>query len=171
MKLPWLLMTIWIFVCKSSKRIKIYPNNQRFVSEDIKNIIISRKKAFKNKDTLNCKLLERDLNTKLREAKLAHRHQLERETLKDSMKKVTGLEVLWQEMNLVLLKSWMISVVVLNPMATKRGAFGQVCHANWRWIGHHNNGRGQEHFPTQQPQQSPGTRPQQPLYLSPLPGN
>ena len=65
-----------------TKLIKIYPNNKRFVSKDIKDIINSRKVAFKNKDAIKCKQLERDLKNKLREAKQVHRNLLE-ETLEE----------------------------------------------------------------------------------------
>ena len=68
------------------------------MSKDNKNIIILKKRVFKNKDALNCKHLERELKNKLREAKVAHRHKLE-ETFREkypkrlwnNMKKMTGL--------------------------------------------------------------------------------
>ncbi|KAL2103161.1 hypothetical protein ACEWY4_000029 [Coilia grayii] len=81
-----------------SKRIKIYPNNKRFVSKDIKEIINRKKAAFKSKDMIKCKQLEKVLKNKLREAKQVHRDQLENnfkeknpKRLWDNMKKITGM--------------------------------------------------------------------------------
>ena len=80
------------------KRIRIYPNNKRFVSKDIKDIINTRKVAFKNKDAIKCRQLDKVLKIKLREAKQVHRNQLEEnfkeknpKRLWDNMKKMTGM--------------------------------------------------------------------------------
>ena len=59
------------------------------MSKDIKGIINSRKVAFKNKDTITGKQLDRDLKNKLREAKQVHRNHLE-ETFKERNPKDYG---------------------------------------------------------------------------------
>ena len=72
MKLPWLPIDYISFCVQSvilSKIIKIYPNNEKLVSKDIKNMVILKKMAFKNKDknkdALNCKHLERELKNEM----------------------------------------------------------------------------------------------------------
>ncbi len=81
-----------------TKEIKIYPNNKTFITKDVKHIINLRKIAFKNKDIGKLKQIEKDLKSKLREAKRKHRLKLEEahrskssKQLWDTMKAMTGL--------------------------------------------------------------------------------
>ena len=52
-----------------TKEIQIYPNNKMHINMDIKHTMNLRKIAFKNRDTIELKRVERDLRGRLREAK------------------------------------------------------------------------------------------------------
>lgn len=81
-----------------TKDIKIYPNNKSYITKDIKKAINLRNQAFKQKDTGTLKQTEKELRTKVREAKSRHRQDLENafksnksRKVWDTMKSMTGM--------------------------------------------------------------------------------
>ena len=66
-------MTDYIKFCKDNvltkKNITMYPNNKPYISRDIKECIVKKQKAFKSRDFLTMKNIQKEINHKIGEAK------------------------------------------------------------------------------------------------------
>lgn len=71
-----------------TKNIKVYPNNKSYITKDIKEIINRWNVAFRNKDPKEIKVTEKELKSKMRKAKEAHRQCLEETFRPKNNKKV-----------------------------------------------------------------------------------
>lgn len=59
------------------KTMRIYPNNKPYINKDIKDRITRKRMAFKNKDLLQQRLVQKELNQKLASAKRQNKDSVE----------------------------------------------------------------------------------------------
>ena len=95
-------ITDYILFCVScvvtKKVVTVYPNNKPYITGEIKDCIKRKQLAFKNKDWMRVKAVQKELNHMLREARRKHKDIIEQnftsmnsKTLWDSMKAATNM--------------------------------------------------------------------------------
>ncbi len=70
------------------KEVKVYPNNKPYISKDVKDCINRKKTAFKNRDSLGLKIVQKELNQKLRDARKKHKDIIEQNFISMDPKKL-----------------------------------------------------------------------------------
>ena len=95
-------ITDYIHFCADNvvakKDIVVYPNNKPYITKSVKDCINRKKLAFKNNDRAGLKMVQRELNQRLREARKHHKDIIEQtfmsmdsKKLWDSMKAITNM--------------------------------------------------------------------------------
>ena len=96
------VITDYIHFCADNvvtkKDITLYPNNKPYITKSVKDCIDRKKLALKNNDRVGLKMVQRELNQRLREARKHHRDTIEQtfmsmnsKKLWDSMRAITNM--------------------------------------------------------------------------------
>ncbi len=56
----------------TKKDIIVYPNNELYIIKEVKKCINRKKAAFRNKDRVQLRMAQKELNRLLQEARLSH---------------------------------------------------------------------------------------------------
>ena len=104
------VITDYIHFCADNvvtkKYITVYPNNKPYITKSVKDCINRKKLALKNNDRPGLKLVQRELNQRLRDAKKHHRDtigqifmSMDKKKLWDSMKAITNINTTKKHLN------------------------------------------------------------------------
>ncbi|KAI4889727.1 hypothetical protein NFI96_033082 [Prochilodus magdalenae] len=76
-------------VAVPTKTVRCFPNNKRWITSDVKDILNQKKRAFKDGNWTELKRVQGELKVRLKEAKESYRRKVERK-LRNNMKEVWG---------------------------------------------------------------------------------
>lgn len=91
-------ITSYIQWCKAmyieNKSVMIFPNNKPWISKELKHVLNEKKHAFLSKDDTKTKKLNKTFRSKLRQAKLAYKDNVERKLIYDAWSAWQGLNTM-----------------------------------------------------------------------------